>query len=96
MNIQEKRPDDITLLVVNYSERLDATDSIASSTWSLHADLQEDSKGQIGTHYTWILLSGGLASTFYDVSNVITSANNEQLRSVIPVFVKDESAIAIP
>lgn len=97
MKTREKRPGDELLLVVSYTDRLAAADSIVSSNWDTPAGLEIDANknGIIGTHYTYAILEQGTAQEFYRITNIITTDQDEKKYTVIPIFVRDESSVLL-
>ena len=95
MRTEEKRPEGVLLLPVDYTNRLAADDSIINSSWNVGATLDTEDDGIIGTHHTYALISGGDALTYHTLQNIIDSANGERIIVEIPLFVKNHEAVKL-
>ncbi len=84
-NSFDKDPDAVLDYYIDWSEWLDETDSVASSTWTVPDGISADTNAYTATR-TEIWLSGGTAGEWYHLTNHITTTDGrEDDRTIIIV-----------
>lgn len=83
-----KAPDEEILEGFDWSDRISAGDSLASSTWTLDSGLSGNS-GAYNQTSTQVELTGGTAGAQYRVINLVTTSQGEAFQRSFKVQVRD-------
>lgn len=87
----DKDPAELKDYGFDWSEHLDAGDTVASSTWTVPTGLVEPAEPATAptTTITTVWLSGGTAGTEYRVTNHVVTAQGRELERSFYVNVKE-------
>ena len=89
-----KDPDEVLDYQIDWSTRLDTSDTITgTATWAVPSGITKDSQADTTTTST-ITLSGGTAGAQYSLSATVTTTGGDTHQEFAQVFVIDKAAVA--
>lgn len=86
----EKKASEVKDFVIDWSEWLGGSDTIATSTWSVAAGITKDSDSNTTTAAT-VWLSAGTAGTSYTATNTITTDGGRTAIETITIYVTSDN-----